>query len=193
MKTTVCFSVASLAAVLVLTAAAVQDKKAAPAAPAAGQSMPEVKLGPEHAMLAKDVGIWDATVTDYAANPPTVSKAVDTRRMVGSLWLVDDYVGEMGKVPFYGHGVSGFDQDKKKFVGVWVDSMLSSVMTSEGSYDPATKKTTCTAKMMMMGKETNPTLVTEYKDADTQIFTMSMPGGDGKAMNAMKIEYKRRK
>ncbi len=199
--TTICLSTVSLAAVLALSAAAVQDKKpqdpkaggAKPAAAAPAQAMPEVKPGPEHAMLAKDAGSWDATVTSYETTPPTVTKATSTRRMVGDLWLVEDFVGSMGGKPFLGHGVMGFDQNKKKFVGVWVDSMLSSLTTSEGSYDTATKKMTCAAKMVMMGQESTSTLVTEYKDADNETLTMTMLGADGKQMNSMKIEYKRKK
>jgi hypothetical protein len=32
-----------------------------------------------------------------------------------------------------------------------------------------------------------------YTDPDTRVFTMSMPGPDGKDMEMMKITYKRRK
>ena len=156
--------------------------------------MAEVKPGPEHAMMAQDVGTWDATVTSYMSPTPEVSTAVDTRRMTANgMWMVDDFVGSMGGKPFVGHGVSGFDQDKKKFVGSWVDSMGSSLTTTEGTYNPVTKKATYIAKMSMGGQEMLSSMVTEYKDANNQTFTMSMPGPDGKQTLSLKIEYKRRK
>src|SRR5688572_13278063 len=96
------FSAAALAAVLAVTASAVQDKKPAdPKAgtpkPAAGaqHEMPEAKPGPEHARLAKTVGTWDATCTStMAGGAPQVTKGTEVRRMVGDLWLVADYTGE---------------------------------------------------------------------------------------------------
>jgi hypothetical protein len=36
-------------------------------------------------------------------------------------------------------------------------------------------------------------MVSQLVDADTQTFTMTMPGEDGKPMLSMKIDYKRRK
>jgi hypothetical protein len=191
--TTIGFCAASIAAVLVLSAAALQDKPKAGAKPEAAPQMPEVKPGPEHAMLAKDAGTWDATVTDYMSGKPAVSKGVDVRRMVGALWEVVDTTSEMGGKPFFGHGITGYDQDKKKFVGTWVDSMGTAISPWEGTYDAATKKLTGTMTMSMGGTQMTATLVTEYKDDNTQTFTVSSPGPDGKPMTGLVIEYKRRK
>src|SRR6185503_17588298 len=119
----ICLSAAALAAVCVLTAAALQDLPKAGGKEAPPQEMPEVKPGPEHAFLAKDAGTWDATITDK--NTGVVSKGTEVRRMVGGLWLIGDFTSEMNGQPFVGHGITGFDQDKKKYVGAWVDSMLS--------------------------------------------------------------------
>ncbi|HTF89779.1 MAG TPA: DUF1579 domain-containing protein [Planctomycetota bacterium] len=192
---TVSFSAAACVAVFVLTAAAVQDKPKDPKAkaPAAEQAMPEVKPGPEHAALAKEVGTWDATVTNTMGGAPEVSKATEVRKMVGGLWLVGDFSGEMGGKAFYGHGVNGYDQDKKKYVGTWVDTMSSSMMLTEGSYDEATKTMHCTGKFSMGGQEMTCSMTTQSKDADNQVFTMTMPGEGGAVMTALKIEYKRRK
>lgn len=200
------FSTAALAAVLVLTASAVQDKKPAdpkanppkpaPTAPAAGgqhQMPPEVKPGPEHARLAKTVGTWDATVTSFMNGTPQTSKGTETRRMVGDLWLIADFTGEFDGKPFAGHMISGFDQDKKKYVGTWVSSMQTAPSVSEGTYDEATKTLTCKVTCTMDGKPMTSTHVTEFKDNDTMSTKMSGPGPDGKETTMMTIEYKRKK
>lgn len=205
--TTILCSAAALAAVLVMTAAA-QDKKpadppkakppaAAPASapkPAAGApAMPEPKPGPEHANLAKDAGTWEATVTHYGGDKPQVTKGTETRKMVGSFWLVSDFTGEMNGMPYTGHGTSGYDQNKKKYVGTWVDSMNPALCVMEGTYDEATKTTTMKSMINMMGKDVPATMTCEHKDADTEIFKMNMPGPDGKDTTMMMIEYKRKK
>jgi hypothetical protein len=198
---TLCSS-AALAAVLVLTASAVQDKKpvdpkagAPKAAPEAGAQhpMPEVKPGPEHARLAKTVGTWDATVTSFMTGAPQTTKGTETRRMVGDLWLVADFIGEFDGKPFAGHMISGFDQDKKKYVGTWVSSMQTAPSVSEGTYDDATKTLTCKVTCSMDGKQVTSTHVTEFKDNDTISTKMSGPGPDGKETTMMTIEYKRKK
>jgi hypothetical protein len=159
------------------------------AAPAAGE-MPQAKPGPEHEILKKSVGTWDATVEEMAPGaPPKTSKGTETAKLVGGLWLVSDFKSEMMGQPFEGHAVGGYDPSKKKYVGTWVDSMSASQWTSEGTLDPATK--TMTDWMEGVGHDGKPTkmkAVTQWKDDDTRVFTMYM--GE---TPTMKITYKRRK
>lgn len=166
-----------------------QDKPAAPAA-----MPPAPKPGPEHEVLKQDEGVWDATVemTGMPGVPP--SKGVETNKMVGGLWLVTDFKSEMMNQPFQGHGVAGFDPNKKKYVTTWVDTMSTGLAVGEGTYDPATK--TMTGWMEgpdETGKMTKMKMVSEWKDADTRVFTMYMKGPDGKEAPSMRITYKRRK
>lgn len=165
--------------------------------PAAAQDMPPPPTpGPEHELLKQDAGVWDATVEILVPNAaPMVSKGVETSTMgPGGLWLITDFKAEMAGQPFQGHGVGGWDPVKKKYVGTWVDSMSSGLGISEGEYDKSSKTLTGwfespdpSGKMMKMKA------VTEYKDADTRVFTMSAEGPDGKLTPTMRITYKRRK
>jgi hypothetical protein len=43
------------------------------------------------------------------------------------------------------------------------------------------------------GKMTTYRMVSEQKDADTRLFSLSAPGPDGKDIQVLKITYKRRK
>ena len=167
---------------------------------ALAQEMPPLpKPGPEHAILAQDVGTWDAVVELVAGPPgtaPMTSKGVEVNTIgCGGLCLVTDFKGElMPGVAFTGHGTTTYDTISKKYVGSWVDSMSSGMATSEGAYDPATKKVTGTmAARDMTGAMSKSRTVSEYLDADRRAMTMFSPMPDGKEMQTMRISYTRRK
>lgn len=166
------------------------------AAPVLAQEGPPLpKPGPEHEVLKNDVGTWDATVeiTPAPGAPPMVSKGVETNTLLGGLWLVTDFKSDMMGQPFVGHGTTGWDPGKKKYVATWVDTMSSGISLSEATWDAATK--TMTGWMEgpdMTGRIVKTKAVTEWKDADTRIFTLFMPGPDGKEVSGFKITYKRR-
>ena len=156
--------------------------------------MPTVKPGPEHALLKKDVGTWDATVEMMApGEAPSTSKGVETNRMIGDLWLVSDFKSSFMGQPFEGHGTAGWDPAKKKYVGTWIDTMSTSVGTSEATYDAATKTVTGTMNGVdPAGKPSTMKTTTAYPDDNTRVFTMYMSGADGKEVPTMRITYKRR-
>jgi hypothetical protein len=162
------------------------------AAPALAQA-PMPTPGPEHEMLKKDVGTWDATVEMFTAPgaAPSVSKGTETVTMLGGFWQLSEFKSEMMGQPFEGRGTTGYDPAKKKYVGTWVDTMTPGYYTTEGTYDPAKK--TLTATMVGPGpsgeaEKTKET--TEWKDADTRVFTMFAQDG---TTPMMRITYKRRK
>jgi len=183
---------AALCLVFTAGVAGAQDKPAA--APPGMPPMP--KAGPEHEVLKADLGTWEATVESFmpGAAQPMVSKGTETNTLVGGLWLVTDFKSEMMGQPFQGHGVSGWDPNKKKYVGTWVDTMSTGLGLSESTYDSATKTMTGTFEgpdpsgQIMKMKST-----VVMKDPDTRVFTMSGPGPDGKDMTMMRITYKRKK
>jgi hypothetical protein len=144
------------------------------------------------AVLKNCAGTWDATVHMGTET----SKASEVVRVIGDgMWLVTDFEATMGGMPFTGHGVTGFDPKKKKYVGVWVDTMSPHPMHMEGSLDATGKKMTMHGESVdpMSGKPVKHEMVETYVDADTREFVMSMVGADGKAVESMKIVYKRRK
>jgi hypothetical protein len=168
----------------------VAKEKAAPAAEkAAAQMPPSPKPGPEHANLKKLVGTWDATVEMVDGSAPP-SKGTETNTAIADgLWIVTDFKSQMGPAPFEGHGVEGYDTTKKKYVSTWVDSMTTSVMVGEGTYDAASKTATDTIEGPGPdGKPMKMKATTEWKDDDTRVFTMF--NGE---KPSMKITYKRRK
>ena len=147
------------------------------------------KPGPEHETLKKHVGTWDTTMKYMGME----SKGTATYKMeLGGLWLSSTFEGEFGGAKFYGHGMDSYDATKKKYVTAWFDSMSTTPMLMEGTYDAGKKTLTLTGQGP--GGPGGPlvkfTSVTEWKDDDTIHFAMYM--GDGKEPG-FTIVYKRRK
>lgn len=154
-----------------------------------GQEFP--KPGPEHEHLKELEGTWDA-VMDMGGQK---SKATATYKSICSgMWLQSDFQGDLGGTKFQGHGLDGYDANKKKYVGVWVDSMSSAPMHFEGNYDPKTKLLVMTGEVAGPdGKPQKFKNTTEHKDKDHFIFKMHMVDAEGKDELAFTIDYTRRK
>ena len=146
--------------------------------------------GPEHEMLKETAGEWTCLckMSDGAE-----SKGVSTSKMeCGGLWLVTNFEGDFGGMKFQGKGLDSYDAKKKKFVGVWVDSMTTTPMSLEGTYDEKTKMLTMTGEAKMPdGTLAKHRMVTKYTDKDHHSFEMFMTMPDGKEMSMMTIDYTR--
>jgi hypothetical protein len=150
----------------------------------------EVKPGPEHAGFKEMEGTWDAMVKTQGGE----SKGTMTWKVgLNGLWLLEHFQAELGGMPFEGFGATSYDPAKKKYVNVWVDSMITSPLVTEGTFDPAKKTMIMTGKMPMPdGKMMDATFTSVHKDANTVNFTITVAGPDGKSMEMLAINYKRR-
>jgi Protein of unknown function (DUF1579) len=148
--------------------------------------------GPEHARLKKLEGTWDAVMTEQDGKK---TKGEMIYKMeCGGLWLVSDFKGEHQGKPFHGKGLDSYDPATKKYVGIWVDSMLTSPLRVEGTYDEKTQTSTCTGECRGPdGQPMKMKMVTKTIDDDHETFEMYMIGADGKEIKGATIEYTRRK
>jgi len=148
---------------------------------------------PEHKALESDVGVWDAKVQMWGAPDaePMDSKAVETNKMLGKLWLLSDFEGDFGGMKFTGHMQLGYDPIKKKYVGTWIDTISPFLQTMEGTYDEKTK----TSTMMATGKPSTSKMITRHVSADERVFEMMMPveGKENEWWKMMEVKYTRRK
>lgn len=163
------------------------------AAVGAQEEMP--KPGPEHHKLAASAGTWDATmVTQGEDGSPMTTKGVSVQKMtLGGFWLVDDFSADFMGMPFTGHGMTGFDPIKGKYVATWTDSMSPFLMIMEGSFDQSGKVLTMTGSGVdMTGQPAKYRNVSTFVDADTTTFEMYVTGADGKEQKMMTITYERR-
>jgi len=154
------------------------------------------KPGPEHDVLKQMEGTWEATVKMAGdAKDAKESKGTTSSKMeLGGLWLVSNHEGEFAGMKFQGKGMDTYDVGKKKYVGVWADSMGTLPMISEGTYDKDKKTLTMTSEYPGPdGKMAKYRMVTEFKSKDSYTMTMSTEGKDGKDSVWMTITYKRKK
>jgi hypothetical protein len=150
---------------------------------------PEVKPGPEHAILKESEGTWEAIINAGGAE----SKGTSNNKVaLNGLWLIEEFAGDMGGMKFEGRGSMSYDPAKKKYIHIWIDSMSTSPMISEGTYDKSTKSLTLTGNMSMPdGSSMKVTQTTTTKDANTRVFSLKGAGPDGKDMEMIQITYKR--
>jgi|SRR6266496_1040055 len=106
--------------------------------------------GPAHQALEPLVGEWEVSSKWYMAPdaPPLESKGTSsTRWILGKRFLQDDFAGDFMGKPMKGLGLTGYDNLKKKYVGVWVDESGTGIFTNEGTADAAGKVFTFHGKM----------------------------------------------
>lgn len=170
-----------------------QDPQAKKPADAAAQD--PMQPGPQHAVLSKRVGTWDAVVimTDEKGTEQR-DKGTMTTRQHSAFHIVDDYQGLFMTMPFTGHGISGYCPIKKQYYQFWVDSMVASPMTLHGDYDEKKKELTLAGECVgMSGKLEKCRTVMRQQDDDHFAWAMFGTGPDGKEMQMLRIEYTRRK
>jgi len=162
--------------------------------PLLAQDMP--KPTAEHQKLAACAGTWDAVLATTGPDGKAVqANGVSVMKMsLGGFWLVDDYsMAEFMGGPFQGHGITGYDPTKGKYVTTWVDSMTPSMLVMEGNYDKDGKVLTMTGTGIGMdNKPAKYRNVSTWKSADTMVFEMFITGTDGKETSVMTITYTRR-
>ena len=185
-----------------LHASAPDDSK--PSALAEGAAKQDASQTPElprptseHNRMTRAEGVWDASVeisVGPPGTPPQLSKAVETNRLCcGGLWLVTEFKSNSGSAPFEGHGITGYEPEKKKYVSTWIDSDLTSPMVSEGAYDAAGMTLTLRGSMTSKGKTLQWRSVEAWKNDDTRQFTVFMRGPNGKETPSLNVTYTRRK
>ena len=149
------------------------------------------KPGPEHERLKKMEGTWEATMKMGDQE----SKGTMKYKMVlGGLWLASEFEGDFGGMKFQGRGLSTYDATKKKYLEIWADSMSTTPMLMEGTFDKDGKVLTQTGEGPgMEGPHTKYKSTLEHKDEDTVVMTMSTVGDGGKSNVMMTVTFKRKK
>jgi hypothetical protein len=180
------------------------DTKAAPAAQpsAQEQAMAQwMKLnapGDAQQLLASWAGDWNFEMKSYMApgQPPTVSKGTSSLKMIlGGRYLQETASGDMGGQPFNGLGITAYDNVKKKYQGLWIDSSMTGFLDAEGDYDTASKTLTLNATTFdpMAGKDVPVKMVTRTVDDKTRVFEWWSPAPGGTDMTKMmEITYTRK-
>lgn len=191
-----------------------QDKKADPAAPKqpAAPAKPGDMKQPspeeiqkmmadmtapaeEHKHLWKLEGTWDQalTWTEGGQEMKETSSAKFTKVFNG-MFMQQEVNGKMMGMPFHGLELMGYSKATKKYQSVWIDSMGTGMMITEGTPDSTGKVITFNGTMddPMMGGQTKVKTVVTW--ADDNKFTFDMYGTMGdQEQKMMSIVYTRSK
>jgi hypothetical protein len=143
--------------------------------------------------MKRDVGAWNVVIKMFVdpSGQPAVSKGTETNVMLGDMWLIGRFKGDIMGSNYEGLRQTGFDPEKKMFVMSWVDSTSPYATRMEGSWDE--KKQTLTSTGTGKGKQGNEmksTMVVTYNKDGSR--TSTMHGIiNGKAVKMMEFHYTR--
>ncbi|MGQ0722170.1 MAG: DUF1579 domain-containing protein [Candidatus Eiseniibacteriota bacterium] len=179
-------------------AASAQEQAAGDEAKMMEQMMAMAAPSEAHKKLEMMAGTWTTKVKMWMdpAAPPQESEGVSENRMVlGGRWLEQRYEGTFMGGPFSGIGLTGYDNFKKQYIGMWMDTASTSSMMTTGTAGADGKTMTFTGTMddPITGGATQMKEVVTIVDADHHNFEMWMSGADGNMHKAMEIQYIRKK
>lgn len=153
------------------------------------------KPGEHHRKLDALIGTW-ATKSTFYCDPKgpqeTTGVAVNTWTL-GGRFVEQRFFGAMPgtNLPFEGIGMTGFDNVTGKFIGSWIDTMSTGLMTLQGGVEGRT--------LTLRGEFAAPggavmkfRMVHEFTSQDRHLCTMFMAMGDQPETKSMEIVYTRK-
>ena len=151
----------------------------------------------EHEWLKQLAGEWqyDGECTMGPGQPSFKTTGTETARSLGGFWVITENKGQVGEMTMTGIMTLGFDPEKKKYVGTWVDSVSNYLWRYEGEVDASGKVLTLNTEgptMDQPGKTARYKEVIELKDDGTKVFTSNIEK-DGKFVPFMKMTARRKK
>ncbi len=160
------------------------------------QEPPEMeKPGEHHKHLKMMAGTWEVKSKFHMVPGQTIEMTgVEVAKMQpGGFWLISNFTGKFMGAPFHGHSVLGYEAHKKKYVGMWADSIASVMVTSTGTCTKDGKVHTMIGKSFdpMQKREVTYKQVTEIKDANTKIFHMYDVQGENERLIMESVSKRR--
>jgi hypothetical protein len=146
----------------------------------------------EHQWLGQFVGEWESE----SKAGPVVCQGTMTSRKLGEYWIISDFKTEMAGNQVHGIQTIGYDPQRKKYVGTWVDNMMNHLWKYEGEVDSTGKILTLEAEgpnFLAEGKTALFRDAYEFNSPDHILATSSMQGEDGKWVTFMTGDLRRKK
>lgn len=152
----------------------------------------------EHEWLHQLAGQWDADIEIFAepGKPPMKLKSTEHTRRIGGYWILSEGEVTGSPMPFKRALTLGYDPQKKKYVGTWVDSNSPNIGNYEGSLDEAGKTLTLEGDMpspFVAGATVRMRQVIEIKSPDQKVLTTSVLGPDGNWLTLITLNARRKK
>lgn len=154
--------------------------------------------GPYHQRLANRVGEWAFTGT-FVMDPDAPPETSTGTSRIESIWdgryLIEHLESEWMGQPFFGMAVIGYDNIKKQYVSIWIDSMSTGITLSESvniHADGTTIEYLGEAPDPIAGTYKTMRTVERVIDDNTINVKMYDHTPDGREFVTMDITYKRR-
>jgi hypothetical protein len=155
----------------------------------------------EHRWLEKFVGDWTYIFEHEAGmtpdNEPGQFTGSESARSIGGLWILAE---GKGKMPDGGDATMfltiGYDPQRKRYVGTWIGSMMTTLWIYDGWLDEAKTTITLEAEGPSMsgdGKIAKYRDIHEFKNRDYRVARSMLLGDDGQWKEFMKADYRRKK
>ena len=192
-------AVTTLCVVLTVSTALAKDKKSEKQMDP--QAMMELYKtlatpGEPHKLFTSLAGSWTTTTKEWMepGKPPTESPGTaEMKMLLDGRFLQQEFTGEMMGQPFSGVGIDAYDNLRKRYVTVWLDTMSTGVFTMEGTASADGKTIT------LKGQHGEPggghmthRAIWKIVDNNTQTFEMYGTHGHGKEVKMLEITYSRK-
>ena len=174
-----------------------QEKKFEPSAREAARIEAMLKAGAPgeaHKKLEPLVGIFNASVKFWSSpsSPPE-----ETSGIVRNAWALDGrfveqrFEGTLMGQPYSGVGFIGYDNAKRKYTSVWLDTGNTAIMESSGAFDPEGKVLTLTGTMddPATGKPAKTTQKIFFAGKDGYRIEIWGPDPFGKPFKMIEVDY----
>lgn len=144
-----------------------------------------------HELLAKQAGKWKTETKFWHAPgaPPEVTQGeVEAKMILGGRYLESRFSGSAMGQPFQGVGIDGYDNTKKEFTSIWIDSMGTGIAMGRGTISEDKKKITYFGTMpdpLNKGEAEYKSVMT-FESGDKHVFAM-FTVHDGKEIKVMEM------
>jgi hypothetical protein len=164
---------------------------AASAQEAAWQTPPEK----EHAWLQQFVGEWKTRGTMAGAEGQPPLEGREQVRSLGDYWILSEVSGTMpGGGRMSAVMTLGYDPERKRFVGTWIDSVTTHMWQYEGTLDASGKVLTLETEgpdFENPQKTTRFRDVLEFHDKDHKALRSLMQAPDGTWTEFLRTDFTR--
>ena len=147
----------------------------------------------EHEYLKRIEGAWKAQTKFWMDpdGPPQESVGTMTNEAIlGGRFMQSRYEGDTPWGPFSGMAIDGYDRIRKKFTGIWMDSMGTVMMIFEGDVD-GDVRTMESNYVDPKGKPSKMKGVTTIIGENEHKYESWCQGSDGGTFKNMEIVYTR--
>ncbi len=162
------------------------------------QMPPKAEPQQEHAWLQQLVGEWtfEGEATMAPGQPPHRFKGTTRVRPLGGLWIMMEGHGQMPDgTPVTTMLTLGYDSQRKRFVGTWVDSLMTHMWVYDGALDAAGKVLTLDTEgpgMAGDGKTAKFREIIEVHNDEHHVLSSQTLGEDGAWHRFMTARYRRK-